>query len=497
MRRKCIQRSARSNNRCARRGSMKRKMMRRWRVSVSEEDACSCIDLLLDDDVGLSSSKLNIAASIPIAPMSPQLSNVRSSILLSQHASSSIVESKPSSQTKKSTYVSPTSSYRSQRMSMTTASITHPRHRPCNIDSSAANSSSTSPINLSRSTSPAASIANFIRPISPPYIQVKEPLSPKFPRASSHVRHRSPPPVNIPPIANNIDASTASATTTLLIDDSSGYDSSENQNHRSSSTANPTIAAASSIISTVPESCFEPETYRNLYPLTGNQQKKLSLSDPTLNQISKLSHRSHQPQSQTTGPSHLSASSLQRQTSNEENEIHTDEEIERLQPNEEQSTKEKISTQRENSRQVDQSTFDFEGVSAFVFSSDTRALGIAWWRAQVESTIHWRDSHLLPMSISHLSEQIIPTSQHSTWCKIDHRKNGSAPRRILLSFSLKVMERTIAGIPVRFRWSCHFGIGEEFSNRIQRKTGKWDDLLLFERWKLLGSTGDSIRSDWK
>lgn len=308
--------------------------------------------------------------------MSPQLSNVRSSILLSQHASSSIVESKPSSQTKKSIYVSPTSSCRSQRLSMTTASITHPRHRPCNIDSSAANSSSTSPINLSRSTSPAASIANFIRPISPPYIQVKEPLSPKFSRASSHVRHRSPPPVNIPPIANNINASTASATTTLLIDDSSGYDSSENQNHRSSSAANPMMAAASSIISTVPESCFEPETYRNLYPLTGNQQKKLSFSDPTLNQISKLSHRSHQPQSQTTGNSHLSVSSLQRQTSNEENEIHTDEEIERLQPNEEQSAKDKISTQRENSRQVDQSTLEFEGVSAFVFSSDTRVLGI-------------------------------------------------------------------------------------------------------------------------
>jgi len=111
--------------------------------------------------------------------------------------------------------------------------------RPKNVDSS-----STSPVNLSRSTSPAASIPNFIRPISPPCIQVKEPLSPKFSRASS---------------------------STIMTRDR--HDSSER----------------TKLVSNVPENCFEPETYRNLYPLNSNQQKKLSFSDPTLNQTRKIS----------------------------------------------------------------------------------------------------------------------------------------------------------------------------------------------------------------
>ena len=96
------------------------------------------------------------------------------------------------------------------------------------------NSPSTSPMNLSRSTSPAASIANFIRPISPPCIQVKEPLSPKFARASS----------TTVTFHNHLDEPNACA---------------------------------------VLESCFEPETYRH-----SKQQKKLSCSDPTLNQTTKL-----------------------------------------------------------------------------------------------------------------------------------------------------------------------------------------------------------------
>jgi hypothetical protein len=294
--------------------------------------------------------------------MSPQLQNVRTSLLLSQqHPSSSIHESKCSTQVKKSIHTSPNSIRRSQRMSITTTSTTNHRHRQTNPDSSAANSSSTSPINLSRSTSPAASIANFIRPISPPCIQVKEPLSPKFSRAfsttvtnnSAHYRHRSPP-ILVPSIANNIDASTASATTTLLIDDSSGYDSSENQTNRTTNIPLPT----SSIISTVPESCFEPETYRNLYPFNSNQQKKLSLSDPTLNQTTKLSRRS-QPQQQqppppptTTTNSHLSASSLQRQISNEEDDIQTDEEIINLNSCEDTLSKDKIPTNTNDSRKV-------------------------------------------------------------------------------------------------------------------------------------------------
>lgn len=291
--------------------------------------------------------------------MSPQLPNVRSSIILSQSqaSASSMYETKAVTQAKKSIHTSPMI----QRMSIATTTMTnYPRHRQTNVDSSAANSSSTSPINLSRSTSPAASVANFIRPISPPCIQVKEPLSPKFSRASSTTvtnRHRSPP-ITVPSIANNIDASTASATTTLLVDDSSGYDSSENQTNR---TVHP--QATSSIISTVPESCFEPETYRNLCSFNSNQQKKLSLSDPTLNQTTKLSRRSQQQQPMVTTAdittpttnSHLSDASLQKQFSQDEVElenIQTDEEIERLNPTEDTSPKEKIPPNKNRSRKV-------------------------------------------------------------------------------------------------------------------------------------------------
>lgn len=335
--------------------------------------------LLLFFFLALSSSKLNIAANIPIAPMSPQLQNVRSSLLLSQQPTSSTTnESKSSTQVKKSIHTSPTSTHRSQRMSITTTNMTnyhHNRPRQINPDSSAANSSSTSPINLSRSISPAASIANFIRPISPPCIQVKEPLSPKFSRASSTIvtnRHCSPPPrsIPVPSIANNIDASTASATTTLLIDDSSGYDSSENQNNNRTNNSNP----ISSVISTVPESCFEPETYRNLHTFNSNQQKKLSLSDPTLNQTTKLQRRS-QPQTTTittssspppsvvtippplpTTNSHLSTSSLQKQISKDEEDddrdIHTDDDIENLNEYEDTLPKEKLTTNENRSRKV-------------------------------------------------------------------------------------------------------------------------------------------------
>ncbi|CAF5097106.1 unnamed protein product, partial [Rotaria magnacalcarata] len=261
------------------------------------------------------------SSSIPIAPMSPQLSNVHSSLLLYQQPRlSSIHEPRDSCQIK----TKYRSSRRLQRTSIATTVI-HQRTNP-HFDSSAANSSSTSPINLSRSTSPAASIANFIRPISPPCIQVKQPISPKFARASSttltnsqsHHRHRSPS-TTVPSVTNNIDASTAGATATLLLDDSSGYDSNENPNHR----------ALMSTVSHVPESCFEPETYRNLHPFNSNQQKKLSFSDPTLNQTKKFLHQSQQCQQQpalnsSTAEQFFSISSLQQKTSNEEQHVNTD-----------------------------------------------------------------------------------------------------------------------------------------------------------------------------
>jgi hypothetical protein len=120
----------------------------------------------------------------------------------------------------------------------------------CLIRQTNADSSSTSPINLSRSTSPVGSIPNFIRPISPPCIQVKEPLSPKFSRASSSI---------------------------IMT------------HHRQDSPERTTLLNNKKFVSNVSENCFEPETYRNLYPLNSNQQKKLSFSDPTLNQTRKIS----------------------------------------------------------------------------------------------------------------------------------------------------------------------------------------------------------------
>ena len=296
-----------------------------------------------DDDETINTSlgqtsKLSHTVNVPIAPMSPQLPTVRSAATLSSQPPTTSCE------TKKFANASSNSIRRPQRNSVANPNgiIVHPRHRTAQQDSSTANSSSTSPINLSRSTSPAASIANFIRPISPPYIQVKEPLSPKFIRASTSqqipTRHRSPPP-----IVNNIDASTASAMTTLLIDDSSGYDSSENPNQRAT-----TAAAPMSIISTVPESCFEPETYRNLTPLTTmNSQKKLSFSDPTLNQISRLTSQ----KTTTTENSNLSASSLPRPISTEERDIQTDDEAEDLNTSDDRSmSKEKSTSHRNRSR---------------------------------------------------------------------------------------------------------------------------------------------------
>ncbi|CAF1683297.1 unnamed protein product [Rotaria magnacalcarata] len=299
------------------------------------------------------------SSSIPIAPMSPQLSNVHSSLLLYQQPRlSSIHEPRDSCQIK----TKYRSSRRLQRTSIATTVI-HQRTNP-HFDSSAANSSSTSPINLSRSTSPAASIANFIRPISPPCIQVKQPISPKFARASSttltnsqsHHRHRSPS-TTVPSVTNNIDASTAGATATLLLDDSSGYDSNENPNHR----------ALMSTVSHVPESCFEPETYRNLHPFNSNQQKKLSFSDPTLNQTKKFLHQSQQCQQQpalnsSTAEQFFSISSLQQKTSNEEQHVNTDNdddddddddddgEIKNLSKHVETLSKEKITTTNNESR---------------------------------------------------------------------------------------------------------------------------------------------------
>lgn len=285
------------------------------------------------------------SSNIPIAPMSPQLSNVRKSLPLYQE---SIHDPTHSSQIK--------AKLRSSRyMQRTSIATTLGHQRTTHVDSSAANSSSTSPINLSRSTSPAASIANFIRPISPPCIQVKQPISPKFSRTSSitHYRHRSPP-LTVPSMTNNIDTSTASATRTL--DYSSGFDGNNNSNDQTT-------------IDNVPENCFEPETYRNLYPFNSNQQKKISLSDPTLNQTRKLSNQCQSSQQQviinsSTTDQYFSVSSFQKQSSKEDEQINTEheddeeeedsdnDEINNLSKHEETSSKEKTIISHSEPRKV-------------------------------------------------------------------------------------------------------------------------------------------------
>ncbi|CAF1073665.1 unnamed protein product [Didymodactylos carnosus] len=278
-------------------------------------------------------STCNFNSSIPIAPMSPQLKSVHSILLLSEQNSN---KKQNDSTTAKTIFHSSTSPS-SIRHSPRTSHRHHKLHRhDTNNDSSAANSSSTSPINLSRSTSPAASLANFIRPISPPCIKVKEPLSPKFNRALSTsttsyrhcssanttsltttstttvIRHHKSTVEmkNVQSTVANIDASTSSATKTLLIDDSSGYDSEVQK------------FSTSDIQQQRPENCFEPDTYRDSYVDSNfSAQQKLSLSDPTLNQTTKLNNdkRLNQQKNTISSPKqskileHASSSSLQHQ----------------------------------------------------------------------------------------------------------------------------------------------------------------------------------------
>ena len=266
--------------------------------------------------VALQSPKSIINANIPMAPMRPQLQNVRSSLIHSrQKPSSTIHESKSPAEVNRPIYPSSHSFYHSQCTSMTITTTNH--YRQTNLNISAGDPSSTSPSNLSRSTCPTTTLANFIRPISSSCIQVKEPLSPRLTRTSSNtvstsIRYRyCSPPLTVPSIANNIDAPTASATTTLRIDDSSGYGSSENQNNQINVTET-VVNSDSSVVSTIPEVCFEPETYRNLYPLNSKQEKKLSSSDSALHQTTRCSHHYQQATTTMATSSYVSALSLQK-----------------------------------------------------------------------------------------------------------------------------------------------------------------------------------------
>jgi hypothetical protein len=123
----------------------------------------------------------------------------------------------------------------------------------------------------------------------------------------THDRHSSPPPT-----VNNINTTTTSGRrTTLSITDTPGYD---NQN-------------SIGTVSNVPENCFEPETYRNLYPLNSNEAKKLSLSDPTLNQTRKSSNYLQQKlivNNSNSTDEYFSASSLHQQIPNDYKHIHSD-----------------------------------------------------------------------------------------------------------------------------------------------------------------------------
>ena len=143
--------------------------------------------------------------------------------------------------------------------------------------------------------------------------------------------------VNVrPSIVNNINASTMSARTTLSIDDTPGYD-----NRNSNKTISP-----------VPENCFEPETYRNLYPLNSNEPKKLSLSDPTLNQTRQRSQPKAIVTNSTITDEYFSTSSLHQPISNDDeilpSDDDNDDEIENLSSFGEILLKEKIPTRKMN-----------------------------------------------------------------------------------------------------------------------------------------------------
>ena len=251
-----------------------------------------------------SSSNANLSSRMSVSPPSQ---NVLTS------SSNRAFKCKVKSGTKRR---SPSSSSHLQHRS-TIATVTATHQRPTTVNSSSPNSPSTSPMNLSRSTSPAASIANFIRPISPPYIHVKEPLSPKFARASSTT-------------ATNLSSVQQCAPTTT------------------------TTTTTEPVSSSVVESCFEPEAYRNLSPLNSNQQKKLSFSDPTLNQTTKVSR--HLPQSPIEPEEHLSISSLQQRLTpdddDDDDDAHSDDETENPSSDDEPLPKAKASTNIRQSRKV-------------------------------------------------------------------------------------------------------------------------------------------------
>ena len=256
-----------------------------------------------DDNVSESSTaKPSVSSRIPIAPMTPQLPSI-----LPQQFPSTIPQSK---------HATPT---RSQTALTSRASTTN------DAESSTANTASqTLSLHLSRST---ASIANCIRPIAPPCIQVKEVLSPKFFRASSATLtndsvHRH---CDASSMTNNIDMST-------------------DVNHQNSTTTTTTHRSQMLTASSVLESCFEPEAYRSLSTLDSNQQKKLSFSDPTL----------YQP----TSPIITSVSTLQ-QTVHRNDEIDTDnDEIENVTVAKESVSKEKIKSSHGRSRKVSSIVFD-------------------------------------------------------------------------------------------------------------------------------------------
>lgn len=222
---------------------------------------------------------------------------------------SNIRKSKPADQSKRRKSNEKPIRHSSRRLRCTSFTTGTSFHR----DLSPPHSSSPSPNNRSRSTSPAASIVNFVRPIFPPCIQVKESLSPRFSRASSTIDQHIP---------------NTSARTTLLIDQTSNHNSLRD-------------------ISNVPENCFEPETYRNLCPLNSNPPKKLSLSDPTLNQTRTRTHHLEQnDQYFSTSSFHQNNDDQPLSSDHDEEE----EEIEKLSCHEETSIKEKITTNEETRR---------------------------------------------------------------------------------------------------------------------------------------------------
>lgn len=109
----------------------------------------------------------------------------------------------------------------------------------------------------------------------------------------------------------------------------------ETSNATAANALNSEETSGKAVASSIPENCFEPETYRNLSQLNSNQQKKLSFSDPTLNQTTKFSRRSAAKSEETPTQTRVVPERHALDDDDDDDEIHSIDDIEVPSPPEE------------------------------------------------------------------------------------------------------------------------------------------------------------------